>query len=138
MVSVFLCILFVAFACKQSGGMGWWLPFTSRVEQIQHIQFKSKYNSNLCIWRFPLQPVWLNSSPSPQQCPEPRLLLPLGHGQCLWAKTLMGYFPFHLGKFKIVLENLDQTLGKKYSSKSPFISSDASISSRVWHCLAPT
>lgn len=58
-------------------------------------------------------------------------MVPLGQ------KTLLGYFPFYLDKFKIELENLDQTLGKKYSSEGPFVSSDISISSKVWHRLAP-
>lgn len=75
---------------------------------------------------------------------------------CLWdtgggasgPKTLLGYFPFYLSKFKIELENLDQTLDKKYSSESPFVSSDvkyqqqgmapscSSVVGRVQICIA--
>lgn len=58
-------------------------------------------------------------------------------GNSSGPKPLQRYFLFHLSKFKVELENLNQTLDRNTLSKSPFVSSDVSVSSKVWHRLAP-
>lgn len=72
-------------------GLGQWVsgcPLLLVWSKYNIFNSNYKYNSNLCIWQLLLQ---LNSSPSPQQRQEPQ---PLGHGQCLWAKTTAGIVPF--------------------------------------------